>query len=1225
MIAWPRQSSVCSLLLGLCWLLAAHSLPAADPVDYVTQVKPLLKKHCFACHGTLKQNATLRLDAGSLILKGGESGPAIVPGKPAESSLLQRILETDADLKMPQQGIPLKPVEIALIKTWIEQGASFPDNDLPERSAREHWAFNVPRQVPLPESRFPGWEKHPLDRLAGDRLFSAKLVPSGQAAPAKLLRRLYIDLTGLPPGREQLLAFLADPSDKHYRQIVNQLLESPQYGQRWGRHWMDVWRYSDWYGRRAVGDVRNSYPHIWRWRDWIIDSLNEGKGYDQMIREMIAADELHPEEDDRIVATGYLVRSWFSLNYDTWMRDVVEHTGKAFLGLRFNCALCHDHKYDPISQEDYFRFRSFFEPLELRHDQVPGGPALPKYIRYQPGSGSSLKPISSGMARIYDHTLDAQTHMYRLGDQRNRFEDRPPVSPGMPQSLGGKPITIAPVTLPNVAYHPGLKPFVAQQEATRTEKAIAAADKKLASLAKVDQGAVEQLHTRIQATQAQLTQRVAELKEQQSEPGKPVANLAATLCHWNFETLDQTTATGISDLSKKYHLQGTNAGPTGLAKKLDQKTAQDNQIKQALGQPADNLTALDFNQANQPVYLDGTIAPLHENPGFSVTAVVQQRQTSKNYRQVIVGSEQQWILLLRGINEQSSELRCLLYDQEGHQHLLGGGPEDKPLLLNTKQTYGVSAQLGQDELILTVTHLGSQRQLQSKRFSLAKQIPTWKRLQQPAVHRFVIGDVDGTARFQGLLDELTVWKKTLPVETIAGHFQGTAPDPKIQQLSEQLASQQLELARLQRPLQLAQLEKQVAQDERSAIDARLAADRLQFQQTPAPERLQQTIKEASAAERTFALSTSRHQLASLQLQLAEAKVSTKATDTKGQAAIQKLQTQLAGAVKLVDKNRQLVKNPAAKPAYTSFGPSYPRTSTGRRTALAHWLTDRSNPLTARVAINHIWMRHFGKPFVESTFDFGRGGKLPTHPKLLDWLAVDFMEHDWDMKHIHRLIVTSRLYQMTTSITPATRHNLEIDPDNRHGWRMDNRRVEAEVVRDSILAVGGNLDVTLGGPEVAPDQAMKVPRRSLYFGTYPEDGGRINMLGLFNAADPNGCYRRDNSVMPQQSLALVNSQFAIEQSRRATRHIGQTLQSDVDDKSFVTAAYEVVLSRRPTMKEQTLCLEFLERQRKLYSQQPADTTPKAEKTGGGPSPDPRWRSRESLVRTLFSHHDFITIH
>ena len=191
-----------------------------------------------------------------------------------------------------------------------------------------------------------------------------------------------------------------------------------------------------------------------------------------------------------------------------------------------------------------------------------------------------------------------------------------------------------------------------------------------------------------------------------------------------------------------------------------------------------------------------------------------------------------------------------------------------------------------------------------------------------------------------------------------------------------------------------------------------------------------------------------------------------------------------------------------------------------------------------------------------------------------------MEHDWDMKHIHRLIVTSHVYRMTTKVSTTTRPNLEIDADNRHWWRMDNRRVEAEVVRDSILAMGGNLDLALGGPEVAPDKAPQVPRRSLYFGNYPEDVGRINMLGLFNAADPNGCYRRDNSVMPQQSLALVNSQFAIDQSRRATRHIGKSLPADVDDKSFITAAYEVVLSRRPGEQELKLCLEFLERQRIL---------------------------------------------
>lgn len=1219
-----RQPKFHLLLMVILWPLATNS-QAADPVDYLTQIKPLLKKHCFACHGTLKQNAQLRLDSGHLLLKGGESGPAVIAGKPADSPLLERIKETDTDLKMPQQGVPLKPAEIALIENWIQQGASFPANDQPEKNVDEHWAFTLPSRAALPKSRFPGWDKHPIDRWIGDRLFSVGLVPSTQAAPEKLLRRLYIDLTGLPPSRQQLLVFLKDPSDKHYREIVDQLLKSPQYGQRWGRHWMDVWRYSDWYGRRSVGDVRNSYPHIWRWRDWIINSLNEGKGYDEMIREMIAADELHPADDERIVATGYLVRSWFSLNYDTWMRDIVEHTGKAFLGLRFNCALCHDHKYDPISQEEYFRFRAFFEPLELRHDQVPGGPALPKYIRYQPGSGSSLKPITSGMARIYDHTLDAQTHMYQLGDQRNRFEDRPPVTPGMPRSLGGKPITISPVTLPSVAYHPGLKPFVAKQEIIRVQKALDAANKKLAAQAKVDQAAVKQLNTQIKATQEQLVQRQTQLKQQQPQPNKTLTDLASSLCHWNFETLDAPNATGIIDLSKQYHLKWTAKPSAKLANKLDLQVLQEQQIKQALGRPEDNSTALDLNQGNEPVYLQGTIAPLHQSTEFTVTAIIQQQQTSKNYRQVILGSERQWVLLLRGINEQASELCFLIYDQEGNQSYLNTGSGNEPLLLNTKQAYGIAARLTKNELLLTVTHLGSKRQLQTKHFVLKEQLSTWKQLQQPAENRFVIGDVDGTARFQGLIDEISVWTQTLPLETIASHFQATAPDAKLEQLTQQLATQQLELARLQRPLELAELAKQMATEELAAIEKRLRADRLQYEDSTDPKILQQAIAGASAAEHKFALQAAKHQVASLQLQLAEAEAKTKSNDTKGQAAIKKLQGELNSATKRVTENQQLVANPPAKPSYTSFGPTYPKTSTGRRQALAHWLTDRSNPLTARVAMNHIWMRHFGRPIVESTFDFGRGGKLPSHPELLDWLAVEFMEHDWDMKHIHRLIVTSHVYRMTTKVSTTTRPNLEIDADNRHWWRMDNRRVEAEVVRDSILAMGGNLDLALGGPEVAPDKATQVPRRSLYFGNYPEDGGRINMLGLFNAADPNGCYRRDNSVMPQQSLALVNSQFAIDQSRRATRHIGKSLPADVDDKSFITAAYEVVLSRRPGEQELKLCLEFLERQRILYSDQPASKTPKPDKNRIGPASDPRWRARESLIRTLFSHHDFITIH
>ncbi len=289
-----------------------------------------------------------------------------------------------------------------------------------------------------------------------------------------LLRRVTLDLTGLPPTRGELHAFLADDSANAYATVVDRLLASPSYGERWGRHWMDVWRYSDWYGRRAVPDVMNSYAQIWRWRDWIVRSLNDDKGYDRMVVEMLAADEIAPDDADAIVATGFVVRNWYKWNYDIWMKDLVEHTGKAFLGLTFNCAQCHDHKYDPISQEEYFRFRAFFEPLELRHDRVPGEPdpgAFKKYVYAE-----SYGPIASGMVRIFDEKLDAQTFMFAGGDARNKMPGKPPVNPRVPAALSGDQLKIEPVRLPSTSWYPGLQTFIQQEEVSRAEAAMTAAE-----------------------------------------------------------------------------------------------------------------------------------------------------------------------------------------------------------------------------------------------------------------------------------------------------------------------------------------------------------------------------------------------------------------------------------------------------------------------------------------------------------------------------------------------------------------------------------------------------------------------------------------------------------------------------------------------------------------------------------------------------------------------------
>src|SRR5262249_37492247 len=203
----------------------------------------------------------------------------------------------------------------------------------------------------------------------------------------------------------------------------------------------------------------------------------------------------------------------------------------------------------------------------------------------------------------------------------------------------------------------------------------------------------------------------------------------------------------------------------------------------------------------------------------------------------------------------------------------------------------------------------------------------------------------------------------------------------------------------------------------------------------------------------------------------------------------------------------------------------PKTSTGRRLALAHWIADRDNPLTARVAVNHIWLRHFGQAIVPSVFDFGRNGRLPSHPALVDWLAAEFMERGWSMKAMHRLIVTSSTYRQASTPDAANR---AIDQDNKYLWRYPSRRLEAEAVRDAIFYVAGKLDQTMGGPEIDFPLGLTVPRRSIYFRHAAEK--QMEFLAIFDGPSVTECYERKQAIMPQQALALFNSDLVRKHSR-----------------------------------------------------------------------------------------------
>ena len=289
--------------------LAQAEKGAEDHADYV-KVKSLLAAKCYSCHGALKQKAKLRLDTRDLMLK----GEVIASGKAAKSLLIERVEDRSEDrMPPPEDGAPLKPEEIVLLRRWIDDGANAPADEPVPQGPSEHWAFKTPNRTPLPADA-----GNPIDALLEKSRGKLGLKAQLEAERTILIRRLYLDLIGLPPTREQL------EDTRPWKSIVDELLASPQHGERWARHWMDVWRYSDWYGLGK--QLRNSQKHIWRWRDWIVESLNADKGFDRMIEEMLAADELAPDDTDTLRASGFLARNYYLFNRTTWLDSTIEHT-----------------------------------------------------------------------------------------------------------------------------------------------------------------------------------------------------------------------------------------------------------------------------------------------------------------------------------------------------------------------------------------------------------------------------------------------------------------------------------------------------------------------------------------------------------------------------------------------------------------------------------------------------------------------------------------------------------------------------------------------------------------------------------------------------------------------------------------------------------------------------------------------------------------------------------
>ena len=336
-------------------------------VDFVRDIQPLFRAACYSCHGPKSQMAQLRLDSKALAFRGGISGRILIPGSSSESILVQRLSGGGGKTRMPLQGPPLTPDQVQRVRQWIDEGANWPDDaTVADAKIARHWAYRKPERPPLPDVKNASWVRNPIDRFVLSRLEREGLTPSREASREILIRRVSLDLIGLPPSIEQVNSFVADPSPKAYEKVVDGLLASEHYGEKWARPWLDLARYAD---TNGFADNRRTN---WKYRDWVIGAFNRDLPFDRFTIEQIAGDMLPDATVDQKIATGFHRNTMFNdeggVDQDEarWINNVdrAATTATVWLGSTLGCAQCHNHKYDPFPQTDFYRLLAFFETAD---------------------------------------------------------------------------------------------------------------------------------------------------------------------------------------------------------------------------------------------------------------------------------------------------------------------------------------------------------------------------------------------------------------------------------------------------------------------------------------------------------------------------------------------------------------------------------------------------------------------------------------------------------------------------------------------------------------------------------------------------------------------------------------------------------------------------------------------------------------------------------------------
>jgi hypothetical protein len=1092
------------LLLLLASGLCLHS--RAELPDFARDVRPILSRHCFKCHGPDEEGrkSKLRLDQRDAALAPAKSGQAaIVPGKADASELVHRILSTDPDEIMPPPAAKqeLTAEQKDTLRRWVEAGAEY----------KEHWAFIAPKRPPVPAAPEG---THPIDAFLQAKLKAAGLSPAPPAEPATLIRRLSMDLTGLPPEDAKLQYIMRAIHQKFgvkqyeqkspqtvelYESYVDTLLASPAYGERWARKWLDLARYAD-----TNGYEKDRTRQIWPWRDWVVNALNADMPFDQFTVEQIAGDMLPNPTPQQIIATGLHRNSMLNeeggidpLEFRFHaMTDRMAVTGAAWLGLTLQCAQCHTHKFDPIQHREYYSMMAFLNNADepdyaIRPDDAGEGDSERQKKRAALLAALPDKWPAGGMTWETLTPLKADA-----GDQKTQMlKDGSVLFPGP---------------------GPADSQYTLELNSPRDVTAL-----------------------RLEA----LTHPSLPSKGPGRTPhGNFVLNEITVTAGGRRAVITAATATAEQDGFDVRRAFDGHRG-TGWAVHEAGKTLNEN--KSAV-----------FHFA-EPLKGDLTITLDQNHAGHSIgrvrfsTGTAQQggspREAAENAFTAWLTKERAaavpWTSLKPERAVSNSPLLTVLPDHS----VLGSGDITKA------DTYDLTFRT--EEKNITAVKLEV-----LPHDSLPARGPGMAYYEGPRGD-FFMGEFQLTSGGQPLkIASATDSYTKNNFGGNAGAAQATDGDPQTGWSTAGAEGRANEAVFvLEKPLTPADGRLSLKMLFGRHYACSLGRFRISITTAATPK--------ASGIEAvTQRLLTKPELTPEDRIELRTAFLMQAPELAAARKEIEALDRPPTFQTTLIMRERP-ANNPRAtfihhrgeytqpkdkvEPAVLSVLNPLPAEAPRDRLAFARWLVDRGNPLTARVIVNRHWAAFFGRGLVKTQEDFGYAGELPTHPELLDWLAVEFMESGWSVKKLQRLIVTSTAYQQSSNVTGR---GAEVDPENTLLWRGPRHRLEAEQIRDSALAVTGLLSRKMGGPGVYPPQPAGVTtegtygamqwtpstgedryRRSLY--TFVKRTAPFAMSNTFDAPTGEACVaRRDVSNTPLQSLTLLNDVMFLEAAQHLAKEV-----------------------------------------------------------------------------------------